>query len=112
MPVNGSVAVTHKTLKKQLSTEFSKIDDAVAKAFSMNPSDSHAAMPTVVGRLRDLSADHVVGITAAELFAQVYDIPHGNWVQKMDVLYNGISILVPTFMFMQVRQAIDDEYIY
>ena len=59
------------------SFEFNRLTDGLSDSAVMSYASSDASVPTVVGRVRDLGDDHMVGMRVSELFARAYQIPYG-----------------------------------
>ena len=88
------------------SLEFTKLTDGVSDSAVMSFTPSDASVPTVVGRVRDLGVDHMVGMRPSELFAHVYHIPYGPWASGVDDAYVGIDIVIPAHQPFQVRRPL------
>ena len=93
-------------IKVKRSVEFCDRADALSDANMMTITPSCAALPTIVGRVQDLGADMVIGLRISELFAQVYAIPYGPWMKDIDIIYQGMNLIVHSFQFLAVRRAV------
>ena len=92
------------------SIEYSKIDEAMVLAANIRISKTEATIPTVIGRIRDLGDEFVVGIFISEMLADAYNITPGPWMEKVDQLYDGIHVVVPEYLFSQARNAVKCYY--
>ena len=79
-------------------------------AANIRISSTKATLPTVIGRVRDLGDEFVVGVFISEMLADAYDITPGPWMEKVDRLYGGIHLVVPEYLFSQARNAVKCYY--
>ena len=79
-------------------------------AANIRISITKATLPTVIGRVRDLGDEFVVGMFISEMLANAYGITPGPWMEKADQLYDGIHLVVPEYLFSQARNAVKCYY--
>ena len=106
---NGNLEVKNQPYRIQ-STEYVKIGEAMVSATNIRMSNTEATIPTVIGRIRDLGDEFVVGMFISEMLADTYHITPGPWMEKVDQLYDGIHVVVPEYLFSQTRSAVKCYY--